>query len=241
MDLPEHRSIARRWSRYGSSVPLEGEFDWFTDWVQQRVGLTLTATTNDSLDAVLRSFRADPDPDRQLTWLEAADLQTEYATPSAGPLSPRSIELLRQSGHTPEQIRELEIARQRPTPQLVRVGRLGKWTAVIEQFSTRGTEPEVLQAISSSGAEVVVYCFTQTIVSLLYASNGDFVSGFDATVPTIRWGSDQSYFDELLQRVVGPLRPVAPAEIAQILSDGFDLTIDRAVLEGPLPSANLRP
>lgn len=222
-------------------MPRPHEFDWFTDWVYQRVGLTLSATTNDSLDAVLRSFRADPYPDRQLTWLEAADLQTEHASPLAGPLSPRSVELLKQSGHTPEQIRELEIARQRPTPRLARVGRLGKWTAVIEQFSTRGTEPEVLRAISSGGSQVVVYCVTQTIVSLLYANDGDLVSGFDATVPKIRWGSDQSYFDELLSRLVGPLGSVAPAEIAQILHDGFDLAIDRSVLEGPLPAATLLP
>lgn len=217
------------------------EFEWFADWVHQRLGLTLTVTTSASPDAVLDAFRADPSNGPQLTWLEAADLQPDEAPSPVVPLSPRSIELLKNQGRTPAEIEELVAARQRRRSPVIRVGRFGTWTAVIEHFTTRGADPDVLEATSRAGAISIVYCFTQTIVSLLYARDGALVSGFDATVPTIRWGPTQSYFDDLLAGVVGQPRPVAPAEVAQILKDGFDLSIDRAVLEGPLPAAALRP
>lgn len=215
------------------------EFEWFTDWVHQYLGLTLTVTTNRSVDAILRCFRADPYPGQPLTWLEAAEL--EDAGESFAPPSPASIELLNKHGRTPGDIRHPAPPPRRPPPQILRVGTLGEWTTVIEQFSTRGAAFDVLRATSAGECKSVVYCYTQTVVSLLYASDGELVSGFDTTVPTIRWGSNPSYFDEPLARAVGSLRAVSPAEIAEILDNEFDLTIERAALEGPLLAATLRP
>lgn len=197
--------------------------------------------TTASLETVLDAFRADPPSGPQLTWHEAAELQPDFPAPAMGPLSPRSIELLKQQGRTLEEIRELMEGRQPRRPPLIRVGRFGGWTAIIEHFTARGTDLELLEAGSRAGERSVVYCFTQTIACLLYARDGVLLSGFDATVPTIRWGTNQWYFDDLLAGVVGQLRPVSPAEIAQILKDGFDVAIDRGVLEGPLPAATLKP
>lgn len=222
-------------------MPGGTEFEWFTDWVHQRLSLTLTVTTNPSSDGVLDAFRADPSSGGQLTLLQAAELQPNDAPSPVVPLSARSIELLKRQGRTPEEIQEVAEARQSPRPPVLRVGRFGDWTAVIEQSTTRGADQGVLEATPRAGATSLAYCFTQKIVVLLFARDGALVSGFDTTVPTIRWGPNQGYFDDLLARVVGEARPVAPAEVAQILKDGFDVSIERTVLEGPLPAATLRP
>lgn len=224
-----------------SVVPGRTEFEWFTHWVHQRLSLTLTVTTGPSLDGILDAFRADQSSRRQLTWLQAVEFESDDAPSPVVPLSARSIELLKRQGRTPAEIQEVAEARQAQRPPVLRVGRFGDWTAVIEQSTTRGADQDVLEATSAAGATSLAYCFTQTIAVLLFARDGALVSGFDTTVPTIRWGPNQGYFDDLLARVVGDARPVAPAEVAQILKDGFDVSIERAVLEGPLPAATLRP
>ena len=98
----------------------------------------------------------------------------------------------------------------------------------------------MLAATSRNGEETVVYCFTQTIVCLLYAKDGSLFSGFDATAPHIRWGSDTAYFGDLIDRAGGEDGSVGPAGIAEMLERRFNITIDRNLLEGPLPAAALR-
>lgn len=214
-------------------------FEWFTDWVHQHLGLTISFTTTTSVKAVLNAFRADSYPGGPLTFLEAAEIEGAAPAPRRQ-ITGRAIELLRRQGTTPEQIAEMMKGGTDAT-QVVRIGRVNRWTASLEQLTTRGGDPAVMALTSSNGEETVTYCYTQTISTLAYARDSALVVDLDTTCPQLRFGTEESYFDDLIAEVVGRGKWILPAHVAEMLQLRFNITISRELLEGPLAAATLRP
>ena len=124
----------------------------------------------------------------------------------------------------------------------MRVGELAGWAYAVEHFTARGAETETLCRLSADGGEALALVYTLTISLFKYAADGDYVSGFDLVVPHIRWGRDPHRFEATMEQA-GFLRPSprerAPAMGARFVQLTFGITIDRQMLERPLPSVAL--
>jgi hypothetical protein len=204
------------------------------------LGLTISFMSTTSVDAVLNAFRADSYPGGPLTFGEADEIDGAAPARPGPQITGRAIELLRRQGTTPAQIAEL-IDGVSEAAQVVRLGRVNRWTACLEQSTTRGGDPAVMALTSSNGEETVTYSYTQTISTLSYARDGALVSSLDTTCPQLRSGAEQSYFDDLIAEVVGKGNRILPANVAEMLQLRFDITINRELLEGRLAAAVLRP
>lgn len=129
-----------------------------------------------------------------------------------------------------------------PDRPKLRVGDLSGWTYAVEHFTTRGTDPAILCPLSGNGGEAFVLAFTQTISGFFYAVDSQQVNGFDLVVPHIRWGSEPHRFDARMEQAgfLGSTpRERAPAMAARFIKLTFGITIDRSMLERPLPSVDL--
>jgi hypothetical protein len=126
-------------------------------------------------------------------------------------------------------------------PPRIRVGEHGGWAYAVEHFTQRGAES--IERLSAAGSEAFALVYTQTICAFNYAAGGRLVSGFDLTVPHIRWGSEPHRFDSYIERA-GFLRPGVPdppAMGARFVQLAFGITIDQDLLERALPSCEITP
>jgi hypothetical protein len=81
-----------------------------------------------------------------------------------------------------------------------------------------------------------------TINTFTYAAAGELVSGFDLTVPHIRYGSDQHRFDEQMEQAGFaaddvPVPGEMGARFAQLV---FGVTLTADLLERALPAMAVR-
>lgn len=98
---------------------------------------------------------------------------------------------------------------------------------------------EQLERLSFDG-EAFELAYTETISGFRYATGGALVSGFDMTVPHIRWGDERRFEAQMAEagfltgvpnpRIMGP----------RFVQLAFGLTIPAAI-EGPLPGVARRP
>jgi hypothetical protein len=123
---------------------------------------------------------------------------------------------------------------------MVRVGERGDWVYAVEDRTSYGYQ--MLDVLSGENREAFALCYTQGISLFLYSRDGVMVNGFDMTVPHIRYGHDEHYFDDLL-RVAGfaDSKPATPAAGARLVQLAFGIHIDQDMLERPLPCAVVRP
>ena|GEM_PF-4605321 len=218
------------------------EFEWLNAWVDQHLSLTLTFARGVSGAEMCRAFGADPDVVETLTFEEAADVQAPGPGGGRGPLSAWTLHLLRTQGADPARIRALEAVRDGDVRDLhkVRIGECDPWVYAVEVFTTRGAQVATLEALSKDGAEAVSLSYTPTIAVMLYARDGLLLSGIDMTVPHLRYGADGQHFDSVMSAagLVGN-SPMAPAAGARLVQLAFGVTVDREMLERPLPAALL--
>jgi Family of unknown function (DUF6461) len=123
----------------------------------------------------------------------------------------------------------------------LRVGELDRWAYAVEHFTTEGSAPETLNRLSVAGGEAFSLAYTQTTSTWRYAEDGVLVSGFDLTVPHIRYGSDPHRFETNMEQA-GFLRPGVPdppAMGAHFVQLTFGVLLDQHMLERPLPSFDL--
>jgi hypothetical protein len=108
----------------------------------------------------------------------------------------------------------------------------------VEVFTSRGGE--ILGAVSRDGGEAFSLCYTPTIEVFTHTRDGTVRCGFDMTVPKIRYGTDEHYFDSLMA-YAGFLEPgpASPAAGARLVQRAFGVTLDPELLERPLPAAPL--
>jgi hypothetical protein len=129
-----------------------------------------------------------------------------------------------------------------PDRPQVRVGEVEGWAYAVEHFTARGADSDTLCRLSAPGGEALALVYQQDISAFQYAANGEYVSGFDLVVPHIRWGRDPHRFDATMAQAgflqPGP-RARAPAMGARFVQLTFGITIDRQMLERPLPSFDL--
>lgn len=182
---------------------LPSDFGWFTAWVDQQLGVSLTFARGVSREGVLEGFNLRPRTAVEETFKEAC----------ADPERPK-----------------------------VRVGELSGWGYAVEHFTARGDDPPILCRLSGNGGEALALVYTQTVNSFMYAADGDVVSGFDLTVPQIRYGRDEHRFDATMERAgfLGPdVRERTPQMGARFVQLTFGITIDQQMLERPLLSVEL--
>jgi hypothetical protein len=221
------------------SITNDDELAWFGDWVDQRMTLTLTFARPISAEKMFHAFGADSQSAQPLSYEQSADFMSP--TPSVSrPLAPRALELLKRSGTSPERIRELSTG-QAPAPPgpPVRVGEFDSWTYAVEGLTVRGSKQEILEALSLGQGEALSLCYTQTISTILYARGGRLLAGFDMTVPHIRFGSDQHYFDPFLASAGFAADLPARSAGARLVKLAFGITITPDLLEKPLAAAAL--
>jgi hypothetical protein len=131
-----------------------------------------------------------------------------------------------------------------PERPRVRVGERDGWAYAVEHFTVRGTRPEALARLSAGGGEAFALWYTaKAFCGVLYAADGELVSGVDLLAPDLRWGRDPHRFDAELAQA-GFLRPGVPEPRvmgARFVQLAFGVTLDRALLERPLPSYELGP
>lgn len=126
----------------------------------------------------------------------------------------------------------------------MRVGEHDGWAYAVEHVTARRSLPEVLCRLSAGGGEALSLTYTQTVSSFLYAADGQLVSGFDLVATNIRWGHDPHRFDAAMAAAgfLGPgRRKPAASTGARFLQLAFGITLDRELLERPLPSFELLP
>lgn len=121
----------------------------------------------------------------------------------------------------------------------VRAGVTGRWGYAVEDVSLLGSNEDVLARLSANDGEAIALVYTQTINTFLYAADGKLVSGFDLTVPHIRYGPEQHRFDEEMQRAgfLPGVVPDPPSMGARLLEIAFGITLDQELLEKRLPTA----
>jgi hypothetical protein len=128
-----------------------------------------------------------------------------------------------------------------PDRPKVRMGTHEGWAYAVEHFTGRGVDQETLCRLSANGGEALVLGYTQTISLFKYAANGESVSGFDLTVPHIRWGREPHRFDATMAQA-GFLRPGVPDPPtmgARFVQLTFGITLTQDLLERRLPSVEL--
>jgi hypothetical protein len=102
-------------------------------------------------------------------------------------------------------------------------------------------DPQTLQRLSQDGGEALSLTYTQTINTFLYARDAKLVSGFDLTVPSIRYGLDEHHFDTVIANAgFNADQPPEPAAGALFIHDLFGIDLDQQMLEGPDLSSKLR-
>jgi hypothetical protein len=155
------------------------------------------------------------------------------------PIEP--AELLRELGAAPETaaVQTFSEAGDDPLVHRVRAGRHGGWTYAVEHFTGKGSNPSTLERLSRGGEAFALF-YTPTVSAFLYAKEGRLLSGFDLTVPRIRYGSDQGRFDADIAAAgfLGP-EPAGAAAGARLLHLLFGLDLEPEMLEGALLSAVL--
>jgi hypothetical protein len=108
-----------------------------------------------------------------------------------------------------------------------------EWGWTIEQFTAKGSTAETLSRLTARGHEALSLAHTQTVSSFLYAADGSIVTGFDLTVPSIRYGSDPHRFDNEMARaglVAEGARDI-PAASARFLRSAFRLDLSPEMVE----------
>jgi len=123
----------------------------------------------------------------------------------------------------------------------LRVGEMHGWAYAFEHLTTRSADPQILCRLSVIDGEAFSQVYTQTISSFLYEAGGELVSGFDLTVPEVRYGRDAHRLDKGMEQA-GFLRPGVPdppAMGALFLQLTFAIRIDQPMLEGALPRVDL--
>ena len=131
-----------------------------------------------------------------------------------------------------------------PERPKVRVGEHDGWTYAVEHFTYRGAAPETLSRLTSGGGEAFALWYTaKAVCGVLYAADGELVSGFDLIATSLRWGRDPHRFDTEMAQA-GFLRPGVPeprAMGARFVRLAFGVTLAPELLERPLPSYELGP
>lgn len=122
-----------------------------------------------------------------------------------------------------------------PDQPTVRAGEHEGWAYAIQD--TWDPNDKQLERLSVDG-EAFELAYTPLICPFGYATAGDFVSGFDMTVPHGQWGDERLFAAELAE--AGFLDPGVPRPGVmgpRFVQLAFGLTITPAMVEGPLPSA----
>jgi hypothetical protein len=174
----------------------EPGFEWFTRWVNQHLGATLTFARKPSWQEMAPCFGVAPAVVGTATFLEAG---------------------VRDGTN-------------------LRFGAVGPWGYAVEALSVLGADPATLRCLSGNGGEAFALCYTQTIDTFSYANNGRSVFGFDMTLPNRRYGEEPERFAAELEQA-GFLDDgvPTPAMGAKFVDLAFGITLDREMLERPLP------
>jgi Family of unknown function (DUF6461) len=131
-----------------------------------------------------------------------------------------------------------------PDRPKVRVGEHDGWAYAVEHFTVRGARPETLARLSAGGGEAFALWYTaKAFCGVLYAADGELVSGFDLVATNLRWGRDPHRFDTEMAQAgfLGPPEARTPALGARFVRLAFGITLDRQLLQRPLPSYELGP
>jgi hypothetical protein len=117
-----------------------------------------------------------------------------------------------------------------------RLGSVGHWTFAVESLSVRGGHSATLRRLSEQDGEAFSLCYTDMVDTFNYANDGRHVSGFDLTVPQIRYGDEPERFSAELERA-GFLDARIPTRGmgAIFVEEAFGITLDRELLERPMP------
>jgi hypothetical protein len=126
-----------------------------------------------------------------------------------------------------------------PDQPRVRVGEHEGWGYAVEGFTQRGLQR--VGHLSVAGGEAFFLGYTLDIGLFQYYAGGEFVSGFDLTVPHVRWGREPHRFEATMAQAgfLGPSLLDPPATGARFVQLTFGITIDRDMLERPLLSAQV--
>jgi Family of unknown function (DUF6461) len=148
------------------------------------------------------------------------------------------IELMRILGANPETVVTQTLLEAVPEDR-VRVGQRKGWSYAVEHRTVMASDHGKLKQLSKNG-EAFVLCYTPTISTFLYASNEEWVSGFDMDGPQFRYGSQPNRFEAEIAAAgfPGPGRAGGAAG-ARFVAMLFGIEIDREMLEGALSSALL--
>jgi hypothetical protein len=210
----------------------------FAQWVNGRLGITVTFARRRTPTEVFAAFGCTGPDEGSLSLDEAAPRpQPDPSRPAA--LTARQAELLRRQGTDPS-IEPRILDAESQLRHSVRVGTSPEWAFAVEWFTTRGSAPELLEALSAGDREAVCLCITQKASVVLYAHDGILVSGFDIDVAHIRYGADPHHFDAAMAEAgfTSP-RSTPAAAAARLLHLRFGISLDAEELEAPLPAALL--
>ena len=127
----------------------------------------------------------------------------------------------------------LEAQVEHPDRPTVRAGEHGEWGYTVETVICDTSDLLERLSIDEEAFELV---YTPMTCPFRYAAGGTFVSGFDMTVPTIRWGDEQRFETEIVE--AGFLDPLAVRALRgpRFIQLAFGVTITQEMVEGPLRS-----
>lgn len=125
--------------------------------------------------------------------------------------------------------------------ECVRVGRHEQWVYAVSW--PPGQAAEIVSGLSAGGREAFTLCYAMTVELFMYGRDGVLVSGFDVTVPNIRYGSNENHFDALMAQmgIFGDGRERSPAAAAELVFLAFGVELDQEMLERSLPAVVGRP
>ena len=124
----------------------------------------------------------------------------------------------------------------------VRAGSTAGWGFGMGDLDWRRDFEELVVRASHTNDEAFCLSFTATISGFFYANSRGVVSGFDLTVPHIRWGTAPDRFAADIE-AAGFLSEISdpPAMSARLVRIAFGVTIDPDLLTGPLPTVMIDP